>query len=224
MKKFTLEDVKEHTHIVDINRVCFNTWNPKIKRTSEFEKVKDSIRMNGQMMPIIVRSIDNRDYDYEVLDGEQRLTAMLDLGFNEVWITDLGTISDEEAKSKTIWAEMAVPFDKDKLGALLIELKDQIELPYSDEEIEVMAGIEFDDTPADDFEDDTMTLISFGVNVLPENKQILKDKFKQLREDYECSDNAIIMAAIEMMSKEENQDDIKQVIKDEQAKELEFGV
>ena len=41
MKKFNLEDVKENSKIVDINEVCFNPWNPKIKRSKEYEKVKD---------------------------------------------------------------------------------------------------------------------------------------------------------------------------------------
>ena len=55
---------------------------------------------------------------------------------------NLGEVSDEDAKAKTIWAEVAnVPFDDDLLGNLLVELKGQIELPYSDAEIELITGV-----------------------------------------------------------------------------------
>ena len=176
MKKFNLDDVKENSKIVDINEVCFNPWNPKIKRSKEYEKVKESVKLNGLGMPIVVREIQDDNYKYQVLDGEQRLTAALDLGYDKVWIVNLGQVSDEEAKSKTLWYEMAVPFDKEQLGNLLVDLVGKVELPYTDNEIEVITGIELetDDISDDDFEDEyNNTLKSFSVHVLPENKDFL---------------------------------------------------
>ena len=199
MKKFNLEDVKENSKIVDINEVCFNPWNPKIKRSKEYEKVKESVKLNGLGMPIVVREIEDDNYKYQVLDGEQRLTAALDLGYDKVWIVNLGQVSDEEAKSKTLWYEMAVPFDKEQLGNLLVDLVGKVELPYTDNEIEVITGIELetDDISDDDFEDEySNTLKSFSIHVLPENKDFLKDEFKKLNDDLSISDNTIIMAAI----------------------------
>ena len=228
MKKFNLDDVKENSKIVDINEVCFNPWNPKIKRSKEYEKVKESVKLNGLGMPIVVREIEDDNYKYQVLDGEQRLTAALDLGYDKVWIVNLGQVSDEEAKSKTLWYEMAVPFDKEQLGNLLVDLVGKVELPYTDNEIEVITGIELetDDISDDDFEDEyNNTLKSFSVHVLPENKDFLKDEFKKLNDDLSISDNTIIMAAIKNLEATVEHHGIEMVqkyIDEEKEKEINF--
>lgn len=228
MKKFNLEDVKENSKIVDINEVCFNPWNPKIKRSKEYEKVKESVKLNGLGMPIVVREIQDDNYKYQVLDGEQRLTAALDLGYDKVWIVNLGQVSDEEAKSKTLWYEMAVPFDKEQLGNLLVDLVGKVELPYTDNEIEVITGIELetDDISDDDFEDEySNTLKSFSVHVLPENKDFLKDEFKKLNDDLSISDNTIIMAAIKNLEatiEHHGIEMIQKYIDEEKEKEINF--
>lgn len=228
MKKFNLEDVKENSKIVDINEVCFNPWNPKIKRSKEYEKVKESVKLNGLGMPIVVREIQDDNYKYQVLDGEQRLTAALDLGYDKVWIVNLGQVSDEEAKSKTLWYEMAVPFDKEQLGNLLVDLVGKVELPYTDNEIEVITGIELetDDISDDDFEDEyNNTLKSFSVHVLPENKDFLKDEFKKLNDDLSISDNTIIMAAIKNLEatiEHHGIEMIQKYIDEEKEKEINF--
>lgn len=224
MKKFTIEDVKDHSLIVDINKVCFNNWNPKVKRTPEFEKVKDSVRMNGLSMPIVVREIDDRDFDYEVLDGEQRLTAALDLGFTEIWVVNMGKISDEDAKAKTIWLEQAVPFDKDKLGSLLIELKDKIELPYTDEEIELMGGIEIDDGLGDDdFEDDfeDNKLETFKLKLAKPHYDKLKEAIKDLQDTYTISEGTAIMIILDGYENGKSED-IQKLIEKIQDEELDY--
>lgn len=191
MKKFNLEDVKENSRIVDINEVCFNPWNPKIKRSKEYEKVKESVKLNGLGMPIVVREIEDDNYKYQVLDGEQRLTAALDLGYDKVWIVNLGQVSDEEAKSKTLWYEMAVPFDKEQLGNLLVDLVGKVELPYADNEIEVITGISLNAEDDEDFEDDfeeKSNFTKFSVSMIKEWTNNLKSKIKQIQNDFDCSE------------------------------------
>lgn len=191
MKKFNLEDVKENSKIVDINEVCFNPWNPKIKRSKEYEKVKESVKLNGLGMPIVVREIQDDNYKYQVLDGEQRLTAALDLGYDKVWIVNLGQVSDEEAKSKTLWYEMAVPFDQEQLGKLLVDLVDKVELPYSDAEIEVISGVSLVSEDDEDFEDDfeeKSNFTKFSVSMIKEWVDNLKSKIKQIQTDFDCSE------------------------------------
>lgn len=191
MKKFNLEDVKENSKIVDINEVCFNPWNPKIKRSKEYEKVKESVKLNGLGMPIVVREIEDDNYRYQVLDGEQRLTAALDLGYDKVWIVNLGQVSDEEAKSKTLWYEMAVPFDKEQLGNLLVDLVGKVELPYADNEIEVITGISLNVEDDEDFEDDfeeKSNFTKFSVSMVKEWTNNLKSKIKQIQNDFDCSE------------------------------------
>lgn len=212
MKKFNLEDVKENSKIVDINEVCFNPWNPKIKRSKEYEKVKESVRVNGLSMPIVVREIDDDNFKYQVLDGEQRLTAALDLGFDKIWVVDLGQVSDEEAKSKTIWMEMAVPFDQEQLGKLLVELVDKVELPYSDNEIEVISGVslisEDDEDFTDDLFDDSEKKKKFVIECSPENLDNIKNKFNALYEEFNNNQEENVEEEyffMEMMNKWENQ-------------------
>lgn len=191
MKKFNLDDVKENSKIVDINEVCFNPWNPKIKRSKEYEKVKKSVELNGLGMPIVVREIEDDNYKYQVLDGEQRLTAALDLGYDKIWIVNLGQVSDEEAKSKTLWYEMAVPFDQEQLGKLLVELVDKVELPYSNNEIEVISGVSLISEDDEDFEDnfeEKSNFTKFSVFMIKEWVNNLKDKIKQIQEDFDCSE------------------------------------
>lgn len=228
MKKFNLDDVKENSKIVDINEVCFNPWNPKVKRSKEYEKVKKSVELNGLGMPIVVREIEDDNYKYQVLDGEQRLTAALDLGYDKIWIVNLGQVSDEEAKSKTLWYEMAVPFDQEQLGKLLVELVDKVELPYTDNEIKVISGVELetDDISDDDFEDEyNNTLKSFSVHVLPENKDFLKDEFKKLNDDLSISDNTVIMTAVKNLEdtiEHHGIEMIQKYIDEEKEKEINF--
>lgn len=212
MKKFNLEDVKENSKIVDINEVCFNPWNPKIKRSKEYEKVKESVKLNGLGMPIVVREIEDDNYKYQVLDGEQRLTAALDLGYDKVWIVNLGQVSDEEAKSKTLWYEMAVPFDQEQLGKLLVDLVDKVELPYSDAEIEVISGIslvsEDDEDFTDDLFDDSEKKKKFVIECSPENLDNIKSKFNALYEEFNNSQEEDVEEEyffMEMMNKWENQ-------------------
>lgn len=224
MKKFNLEDVKENSKIVDINEVCFNPWNPKIKRSKEYEKVKKSVELNGLGMPIVVREIEDDNYKYQVLDGEQRLTAALDLGYDKVWIVNLGQVSDEEAKSKTLWYEMAVPFDQEQLGKLLVDLVDKVELPYSDAEIEVISGISLISEDDEDFEDDfeeKSNFTKFSVSMIKEWANNLKDKVKQIQNDFDCSEGVATYYLINQINVGEiNGEEIAKLSEEESEKQF----
>lgn len=224
MKKFNLEDVKENSKIVDINDVCFNPWNPKIKRSKEYEKVKESVKLNGLGMPIVVREIEDDNYKYQVLDGEQRLTAALDLGYDKVWIVNLGQVSDEEAKSKTLWYEMAVPFDQEQLGKLLVDLVDKVELPYSDAEIEVISGISLISEDDEDFEDDfeeKSNFTKFSVSMIKEWANNLKDKIKQIQNDFDCSEGVATYYLINQINVGEiNGEEIAKLSEEESEKQF----
>ena len=197
MKKFDIENYLNNSFLVNIKDVSFNSWNPKNKRTKEYNKVLESVKVNGLTMPIVVREIDNKDYKYEVLDGEQRLTACIDLGFNKIWVVNVGKISDEEAKAKTIWLEQSVPFDKKQLGDLLIELKDNVELPYSDEEIEVITGIAFDEDEDEEFIDNEGKLKSFSVFLSDNHIDKIKSEIKKLKDEYLISDGIALMIILD---------------------------
>lgn len=227
MKKFNLEDVKENSKIVDINEVCFNPWNPKIKRSKEYEKVKESVRVNGLSMPIVVREIEDDNYKYQVLDGEQRLTAALDLGFDKIWVVNLGKISDEEAKSKTVWMEMAVPFDQEQLGKLLVELVDKVELPYTDNEIQVISGVSLateddEELDEDDFEDDTKQLETFKISIAKPHLDKVKEEIKSLKDEYQISDGIALMIILTAYKEGHRSENIENLIEKLNNEEFEF--
>lgn len=123
--------------IVLIDQVKPNTWNPKDKNTEEYEKVKDSIRKKGLRMPIVVRQLAMDSY--EIIDGEQRYTACLELGFKKVLIYNEGEVSDQEARELTIFYQQQVPFNEVELLSLIKEIvtyTGEYQLPYSDKEVE----------------------------------------------------------------------------------------
>jgi len=129
---------KDKLKEVNINLVRPNSWNPKTKRTKEYEKVRQSIKVNGQRQPIVVREVidENNELFYEIIDGEQRYTGCLDEGFENVVIYNEGQIDDVNAKALTVWYQVQVPFDKIEEAYLISELSNHIsELPYSVEDI-----------------------------------------------------------------------------------------
>lgn len=187
MNKFDVSQVKE----VSVNEICFNNWNPKQKRTREFEKVRESIRTQGFLNPLIVREIKDDTYKYQILDGEQKFSAAMDLGMEEVPIYNLGKMSDEKAKQITIFMMQHVEADKDQLGHLLVELVGKVDLPYTDEEIELMSGIELID---DEIEDDDIktNYKPFKVLQTPTFLALSKEMIKKICDDYECSENVAL--------------------------------
>ena len=187
--EFDINNIK----LIDINQIAFNNWNPKLKRSKEFEKVKESLKKNGFLSPIFVREIDDETYKYQVVDGEQRTTAALDLGYKEIPVYNLGEVDEDYAKSLTIWFEQSVPFDKEQLGNLLVELVGKVDLPYTDEEIELMSGVDL--ITEDDFEDDfeeKSNFVKFNVSMIKEWVDELKASIKQISQDFECSEGVAL--------------------------------
>lgn len=145
---------------VAIDDVRPNSWNPKEKNHANVEYIKQSINEMGFKQPLSVRQNDG----YEILDGEQRWTAMKELGATEIYIYDNGKVSDKDAKAETIRWQTQVPFDEIKLAPLVLELSDMgVKLPFTDMQIQDykdMAGFDFDqyETDRPEFDDDVKTL------------------------------------------------------------------
>lgn len=173
---------------VNINDVSPNDYNPKKKDTKEYKDVVSSLRVNGLKQPIFVRKVNGQ---YIIVDGEQRYTAAKELGYSEIYIYNLGEISDEEAKALTIWFEVQVPFDEISLAPIVVELNSlEMELPFDEEQIkdfQNMATFSFDD---------------FG------DKEPIKDDrqegFKTLTIKMTESQFKVIRDAITMVSENEN--------------------
>lgn len=185
----------KNVRMVDIKLVQVNDYNPKEKRTSEFEKVKQSIQLNGFMAPVIVRRV-NGIKGFIIVDGEQRATAAEDLGYKEIPVYDLGFISEEDAKAKTIWAEVSVDFDQIQLAPLAVELsKIGVELPFTEKQIHDFGELcSFDfDTAYDNAHEDTQEepgdrLKTLNVKMTADQLMVVKDAIKLVSENENVSE------------------------------------
>lgn len=70
-------------------------WNYKEDDQLTKDKLKEAISRNGQIVNIIVREIDGGRY--EVVNGNHRLDAFLELGIKDCIAVNLGRISKEDA-------------------------------------------------------------------------------------------------------------------------------
>lgn len=184
----------KNVSIVPISDVHLNDYNPKEKRTAEYEKVKQSISLNGFMSPVIVRQIEGED-GFTVVDGEQRATAAQDLGYKEIPVYNLGFISEEDAKAKTIWAEVSVQFDQIQLAPLAMELNEVgIELPYSEKQMQdfsELCSFDFDNAYEDSEEkedDDTPKMKTLNIKVTDDQLTIIKEAIKIVTENENISE------------------------------------
>ena len=184
----------KNVNIVPISDVHLNDYNPKEKRTAEYEKVKDSISLNGFMSPVIVRQIEGEE-GFTIVDGEQRATASQDLGYKEIPVYNLGFISEEDAKAKTIWAEVSVQFDQIQLAPLAMELNEAgIELPYSEKQMQdfsELCSFDFDNAYEDSEEkedDDTPKMKTLNVKVTDDQLTIIKEAIKLVSENENVSE------------------------------------
>lgn len=136
---------------VKVSDLLFNDWNPK-DNEKEFEKVKKSLEVNGLITPIFVRKVEE---GYEVVDGNQRARAAKELGYTEIYVYDLGEISEAEAKQLVLYLQTQVPFVTDMLAPIVVELEALgMELPYNEKEMQKFRDLEaFDMDTA--FQDET---------------------------------------------------------------------
>lgn len=101
--KLEKSDIKavEKVIEVDINEIQPN--NNNFYEISNLEDLTESIRLNGQIMPILLRKIrndelNNKEIKYVIIDGERRFRATMQLGF--VYIKSIIIDVDNESIEK----------------------------------------------------------------------------------------------------------------------------
>jgi len=110
-----------------------NAWNPNQMDDFMYQKAVASIRELGFSTPVVVRS--RGDY-YEIIDGEHRVKAAIELGLDSIPCWNLGDISDVKAKQLTVVLnETRGTADRERLGELL---KDLLSSEASSELLEVL--------------------------------------------------------------------------------------
>ncbi|MET2951321.1 ParB/RepB/Spo0J family partition protein [Vibrio owensii] len=80
----------------DPNTLKPNPWNPNQMDILNEEKLEESINTLGFVRPVIVRELE--DGSLEILGGEHRSQTAVRMGIERVPVTNLGRISDEDAK------------------------------------------------------------------------------------------------------------------------------
>jgi hypothetical protein len=95
-----------------------NPWNPNSVDPVNQTKLENSIKRDGIKRPIVVRQLDNGDY--QIIGGQHRTEAAIELGMKHVPIINRGKISDAEAKKETLLDNYRYGSDNlDRLSALL---------------------------------------------------------------------------------------------------------
>lgn len=118
---------------VAVDKIRPNAWNPNFQDEATFRRELASISRFGFVDPIVVRKDGAM---YEIIDGEHRWKAAVELGFTELPVYDVSPISEHEAKQLTVVLnELRGQPQQKKLGELLRDLLSSSTL---DELVEVM--------------------------------------------------------------------------------------
>jgi len=143
MIEFDIKKIK----IVPISKVKRNSWNPKHEDTAEYRKIKSSIEREGQKVPIVVRE---KNGTLEIIDGQQRWTAMKELGMKQICVNNRGKVSDVDAMNGTLWYQLQAPLNIKMTAALTKELKEEgLETAFDFSSIEEFGAITFDQPKLD---------------------------------------------------------------------------
>ena len=81
---------------VSVDQIDKTPWNPNVVSPAEMDALRASLKRQGQVAPLIVRS--TGDGRYQVLDGHHRLDVLVEAGMTGALVHDLGELSDAEAK------------------------------------------------------------------------------------------------------------------------------
>lgn len=113
-----------------IDRLAYADWNYKEDDAFKLEKLKNNLKLHGQVENLCVRELPTGFY--EVVNGNHRLTAFKELQWTAaVWCYNFGVISDALAK------RLAVELNETRFIANLTKLADVMD--------EVMAGFARED-------------------------------------------------------------------------------
>lgn len=155
---------------VPVEKVHPNEHNPNRMTDKVMQAARESIERYGMIDPIVVRSKGRGRY--EIIDGEHRHRACVDLGHTTVPLIVVKA-NDSEAKKLTILLnDIKGRHDPDMLGSLLAELKVELDadefmlaLPYDESELSDLLERALPGSAGPDGDDDVP-----GVPLVPDSK------------------------------------------------------
>ncbi len=143
---------------IKVSKLRKAAWNYKGGDAELAQKLKENIKQNDQIENLIVRDLDNGTF--EVVNGNHRYDALVELGIEDAMCCNLGIITDSRAKKLAIITnETKFPVDATKLAVLIKEISEDIDLedlvptmPFSLDELEYFADADITDLLCDDEE------------------------------------------------------------------------
>jgi hypothetical protein len=185
--------------LVPIEDVLPNTWNPKAENHAKVVDIEKSIKKHGFKQPIQVRTHPTEEGKYEIIDGEQRWTAMKRLKATHLPVYDNGEVSDADAQNETLWWQVQVPFETLDLASLVVDLHNQgMELPYSEAEIVEFKNMFEPESPEDEEteNEDSPDLKSLNIKLTHEQFAVVQEALESIKSENECGDGR----AMELMA------------------------
>lgn len=104
---------------VSIKSVKHSKWRYKIVDLHLYEKLKNSIRQNGQIYPLVVREVQD---GYEIIDGNQRLSIFNDLNHETVGVKNMGIMREIDALKKAVEINTCFTVDDIHFAGVVTEL------------------------------------------------------------------------------------------------------
>ncbi len=115
---------------VETGKLIPNGWNTNSVPVLNMDKLKESVTQLGMFKPVVVRE---KGEMYEILGGEHRWRAAVELGLPTIAIANLGVIDDIKAKQiSVIDNERYGEDDADQFMTLLEEIQSATSYDFSD--------------------------------------------------------------------------------------------
>lgn len=96
-------EIRQKLQTVKLSKLVPNTWNYNEQSEEMLDKTKENVKHFGLMRPLVVREVNKGKGSYfEIINGYHRFIAAKELGFKEVLINNLGSVTDSEAKMLTV--------------------------------------------------------------------------------------------------------------------------
>ena len=143
------ENIRVEIKEVPIEDCYPNPWNPNQMPTRVEEATVESIAVYGMLDPLTVRPHPDEENKYQIIDGEHRQRACMNLNYKNIPVNVLYNLDDSQAKKLTIISNETRGYaDKITLAGLLNELSKGLDfddlikgLPYYEDELKELLSM-----------------------------------------------------------------------------------
>lgn len=191
-----------------------NKWNPNRMQRDDYVKLMHDIELFGFIDPVTVRPHPDDPLIHQIIDGENRWRAAVDLGLKVIPYYDIGPVDDATAQKLTIALnELHGQYDPRLMGDLLNSLlRDETpaslleQLPFSEEALAGLVGFKgFDwkglDKPEPTRKEASPKWVERTFRLPPEANEVLSDALAKAKDGEEMSDaQALEMIAADFMA------------------------